>query len=65
MSAWSKYGLHLTLLRALYDKSFYEPFDIQKLVLDEAIKTKSNIIGAAQTVKSTFKIKIKRILTLN
>jgi ATP-dependent RNA helicase DDX24/MAK5 len=49
MSAWSSMTLPKSLLRGLYDKGFYEPMPIQKLVIPEAIKNKSNIIGTAQT----------------
>lgn len=50
MSAWSEMMLPKPLLRGLYDKGFFEPTAIQKLVIPEAIKNRSNIIGTAQTV---------------
>jgi superfamily II DNA/RNA helicase len=50
MSAWNDCVLQKKLLRGLYDKGFYEPTPIQKLVVPEAIKNRSNIIGTAQTV---------------
>ncbi len=49
MQAWSNLMLPKSLLRALYDKCFYEPMPIQSLVVPEAIKNRSNIIGTAQT----------------
>jgi ATP-dependent RNA helicase DDX24/MAK5 len=49
MVSWSDLMLPKTLLRGLYEKGFYEPMPIQKLVLPDAIRTKSNIIGTAQT----------------
>ena len=50
MSAWSDMMLPKALLRGLYEKGFYEPMPIQKIVIPEAIKNKANIIGTAQTV---------------
>lgn len=50
MSSWSDLMLPKALLKGLYEKGFYEPTAIQKLVVPEAIKNKSNIIGTAQTV---------------
>ena len=50
MTEWSDMMLPQVLLRGLYDKGFYEPMAIQKLVIPVAIKSKSNIIGTAQTV---------------
>ena len=50
MKAWSDLMLPKVLLRGLYDKEFYEPMPIQKLVIPVSIKNKSNIIGTAQTV---------------
>jgi superfamily II DNA/RNA helicase len=50
MTAWADMMLPKPLLKALHDKEFYEPTQIQKLVIPEAIKNKSNIIGTAQTV---------------
>lgn len=50
MAAWSDMVLPKKILRGLYDKGYYQPTPIQKLVLPEAIKNKSNIIGTAQTV---------------
>ncbi len=50
MSAWSDLLLPKSILRALYDKGFYEPRPIQRLVVPDAIKQRINIIGAAQTV---------------
>jgi len=49
MIAWSDLMLPKVLLRGLYEKGFYEPMPIQKLVVPVAIKNKSNIIGTAQT----------------
>jgi ATP-dependent RNA helicase DDX24/MAK5 len=49
MAEWNDMMLPHVLLRALYDKGFYKPMPIQKLVLPEAIKNRSNIIGTAQT----------------
>ncbi len=49
MSSWSDMMLPKVLLRGLYEKGFYEPMPIQKLVVPVAIKNKSNIIGTAQT----------------
>ena len=49
MSAWSDLMLPKKLIRGLFDKGFFEPTPIQKLVVPEAIKNKSNIIGTAQT----------------
>jgi superfamily II DNA/RNA helicase len=54
MTAWSNMFLPDVLLRSLYEKGFYEPMPIQKLVVPEAIKNKSNIIGTATTVKLPF-----------
>jgi ATP-dependent RNA helicase DeaD len=51
MTAWNDLCLPKKLIRGLYDKGFYEPTAIQKLVVPEAIKQRSNIIGTAQTVK--------------
>lgn len=50
MATWKSMMLPNELLRALYDKGFYEPMPIQSIVLPEAIKSRSNIIGTAQTV---------------
>jgi superfamily II DNA/RNA helicase len=50
MSAWNDLVLPKKLLRGLYEKGFYEPTAIQKLVVPEAIKNRANIIGTAQTV---------------
>ena len=58
MSAWSEILLPKVLLRGLFDKGFYEPMPIQKLVVPEAIKSKSNIIGTAQTVNIFYNFKI-------
>ncbi|CAF1032682.1 unnamed protein product [Brachionus calyciflorus] len=49
MSAWFELALSKELLRGLYEKGFYQPMPIQKLVIPEAIKNRSNIIGTAQT----------------
>lgn len=49
MKGWSEMMLPHVLLRALYDKSFFNPMPIQKMVLPEAINKKANIIGTAQT----------------
>jgi ATP-dependent RNA helicase DDX24/MAK5 len=49
MKAWSDSMLPKILLRGLYDKEFFTPTPIQKLVVAEAIKNRSNIIGIAQT----------------
>jgi superfamily II DNA/RNA helicase len=49
MIGWSDMMLPKSLLRGLYDKGFYEPMPIQKIVLPDAIKTRSNIVGTAQT----------------
>ena len=49
MVGWSDMMLPKPLLRGLYDKGFYEPMPIQKIVLPEAIKTRSNVVGTAQT----------------
>jgi superfamily II DNA/RNA helicase len=54
MSAWSDLMLPQMVLRGLYEKGFYEPMPIQKLVIPVAIKNKSNIIGTAQTVITWF-----------
>lgn len=50
MKAWSDLMLPKVLLRGLYEKGFFQPMPIQKIVLPEAIKNRSNIIGTAQTV---------------
>lgn len=50
MSAWFELYLPKELIKGLYEKGFYEPMPIQKLVIPEAIKNRSNIIGTAQTV---------------
>ena len=50
MAAWSQMLLPKNLSRGVYDKGFFEPMPIQKLVIPEAIKNRSNIIGTAQTV---------------
>jgi superfamily II DNA/RNA helicase len=50
MKPWHDMMLPNEVLRALYDQEFYEPMPIQNLVVPEAIKNRSNIIGAAQTV---------------
>lgn len=50
MKGWNDMMLPNVLLRALYEKGFYEPMPIQKMVLPEAINKKANIIGTAQTV---------------
>ncbi len=47
------------LLKGLYEKGFFNPLPIQKMVLPEAIKKKANIIGTAQTVSHTFLLQIK------
>ena len=68
MSAWSDMMLPKVLLRGLYDKGFYEPMPIQKLVLPAAIKNKANIIGTAQTVRAQRNIKLEsssEILVMN
>lgn len=49
MKGWDDMMLPNVLLRALYDKGFYNPMPIQKMVLPEAINKRSNIIGTAQT----------------
>lgn len=49
MVEWNDMMLPHVLLRALYDKGFYKPMPIQKQVVPEAIKNRSNIIGTAQT----------------
>ena len=51
MSGWADMMLPSVLLKGLYEKGFYQPMPIQKLVLPEAIKNRSNIIGTAQTVR--------------
>ncbi len=50
MKGWNEMMLPSFLLKGLYEKRFFEPLPIQKMVLPEAIKKKSNIIGTAQTV---------------
>ena len=50
MKGWDDMMLPNVLLRALYEKGFYNPMPIQKMVLPEAINKRSNIIGTAQTV---------------
>lgn len=50
MSAWSEMMLPKVLLKGLHEKGFFQPTPIQKLVIPEAIKNRSNIIGTAQTV---------------
>ena len=60
MSAWSDMMLPKALLRGLYEKGFFTPMPIQSLVIPEAIKNKSNIIGTAQTVRSMFELKFNR-----
>ena len=56
MNAWSNMMLPKALLRGLYEKGFFNPMPIQNLVIPEAIKNKSNIIGTAQTVNLIKKI---------
>lgn len=50
MISWFELMLPKELLIGLYEKGFYSPMPIQKLVIPEAIKNRSNIIGTAQTV---------------
>ena len=38
MSGWADMMLPSVLLKGLYEKGFYQPMPIQKLVLPEAIK---------------------------
>lgn len=54
MSAWSDLMIAKQLLKGLSDQGFLEPTEIQKLVIPEAIKHKSNIIGTAQTVRLNY-----------
>ena len=54
MSGWSSMMLPKALLRGLYEKGFFTPMPIQNLVIPEAIKNKSNIIGTAQTVSDKY-----------
>ena len=50
MSSWFELMLPKELLIGLYEKGFHSPMPIQKLVIPEAVKNRSNIIGTAQTV---------------
>lgn len=65
MSAWFELMLPKELLIGLYEKGFYTPMPIQKIVIPEAIKNRSNIIGTAQTVFYKNQIKKLTILNLN
>lgn len=47
---WSRLGVHEDIVRALLEKGFAAPTQIQREAIPPAIREKRDIVGAAETV---------------